>query len=259
MWLRGTKAWSNDLSKIGWHEAPWSAHVSLSTPAQGSSVASLWLQIKSTREAIDVCSEAHQTDPRNANVLRDRAEAYILNQEYEKGEEPSCAQKFMWHCDGTAKNINRRHLGKLMGEKKVSLFLFSCGGLQRGTGLWWQAGNQRRSRASAETAENLPEEGLLQDPRRQQVTGPTALAAESGVLPLWICCFHLGAPTSRRSSKLTGSWRSSGTPITSSPRRRRRRRRRSLSTSPRLKRSWPTQVRGQISSTSRIKSSDVLG
>ncbi|KAM4713787.1 dnaJ homolog subfamily C member 3b isoform 1-T3 [Anableps anableps] len=38
-------------------------------------------------EAIDVCSEAHQRDPQNANVLRDRAEAYILNQEYEKAVE----------------------------------------------------------------------------------------------------------------------------------------------------------------------------
>lgn len=43
--------------------------------------------MKSTYDAIDVCSEAHQRDPRNANILRDRAEAYILNQEYEKGEE----------------------------------------------------------------------------------------------------------------------------------------------------------------------------
>ena len=36
-------------------------------------------------DAIDICSEAHQRDPRNANILRDRAEAFILNQEYEKG------------------------------------------------------------------------------------------------------------------------------------------------------------------------------
>uniref|UniRef100_A0A3Q4M1X5 DnaJ (Hsp40) homolog, subfamily C, member 3b n=1 Tax=Neolamprologus brichardi TaxID=32507 RepID=A0A3Q4M1X5_NEOBR len=43
--------------------------------------------IKSAPEAIDVCSEAHQRDPRNANVLRDRAEAYILNQDYEKAVE----------------------------------------------------------------------------------------------------------------------------------------------------------------------------
>ncbi|KAF3837127.1 hypothetical protein F7725_004591 [Dissostichus mawsoni] len=40
-----------------------------------------------TLDAIDVCSEAHQRDPRNANVLRDRAEAFILNQEYEKAVE----------------------------------------------------------------------------------------------------------------------------------------------------------------------------
>lgn len=44
------------------------------------------LQLKSALEAIDMCSEAHQRDPRNTNVLRDRAEAYILNQDYEKGE-----------------------------------------------------------------------------------------------------------------------------------------------------------------------------
>lgn len=42
---------------------------------------------KLAAEAIDLCSEAHQRDPRNANVLRDRAEAYILNQEYEKAVE----------------------------------------------------------------------------------------------------------------------------------------------------------------------------
>uniref|UniRef100_A0A669D579 DnaJ homolog subfamily C member 3 n=1 Tax=Oreochromis niloticus TaxID=8128 RepID=A0A669D579_ORENI len=45
------------------------------------------VKIKSATEAIDVCSEAHQRDPRNANVLRDRAEAYILNQDYEKAVE----------------------------------------------------------------------------------------------------------------------------------------------------------------------------
>ncbi|XP_076016207.1 dnaJ homolog subfamily C member 3b [Genypterus blacodes] len=45
------------------------------------------VKLKQPDEAIDVCSEAHQRDPRNANVLRDRAEAYILNQDYEKGVE----------------------------------------------------------------------------------------------------------------------------------------------------------------------------
>ncbi|XP_029310656.1 dnaJ homolog subfamily C member 3b [Cottoperca gobio] len=45
------------------------------------------VKINFALDAIDVCSEAHQRDPRNANVLRDRAEAYILNQEYEKAVE----------------------------------------------------------------------------------------------------------------------------------------------------------------------------
>lgn len=53
---------------------------------------------------------------------------------------------------------------------------FSCGGLQGGAGLWRQAGIERRPGASAEAAENLPEEGLLQDPRRQQVSGDIASA-----------------------------------------------------------------------------------
>ncbi|XP_040039178.1 dnaJ homolog subfamily C member 3b [Gasterosteus aculeatus] len=45
------------------------------------------VKLKMAQQAIDACSEAHQRDPRNANVLRDRAEAYILNQEYEKAVE----------------------------------------------------------------------------------------------------------------------------------------------------------------------------
>lgn len=55
--------------------------------------------MKLTHEAIDVCSEAHQRDPRNANILRDRAEAFILNQEYEKGEEPGHVSGGPY-CDG---------------------------------------------------------------------------------------------------------------------------------------------------------------
>ncbi|KAJ8281964.1 hypothetical protein COCON_G00044830 [Conger conger] len=38
-------------------------------------------------EAVDACSEAHQRDPQNVNILRDRAEAYIQNQDYEKAVE----------------------------------------------------------------------------------------------------------------------------------------------------------------------------
>ncbi|XP_029609758.1 dnaJ homolog subfamily C member 3 isoform X2 [Salmo trutta] len=42
---------------------------------------------KMAAKAIDICSEAHQRDPRNINILRDRAEAFILNQDYEKAVE----------------------------------------------------------------------------------------------------------------------------------------------------------------------------
>ncbi|XP_013871649.1 dnaJ homolog subfamily C member 3b [Austrofundulus limnaeus] len=45
------------------------------------------VKLQLANEAIDVCSEAHQRDPRNANILRDRAEAFILNQDYEKAVE----------------------------------------------------------------------------------------------------------------------------------------------------------------------------
>ncbi|XP_073182792.1 dnaJ homolog subfamily C member 3-like isoform X2 [Lepidochelys kempii] len=40
---------------------------------------------KRPQEAIDVCTEAHQRDPRNIFILRDRAEAYILNEEFQRG------------------------------------------------------------------------------------------------------------------------------------------------------------------------------
>lgn len=43
--------------------------------------------MKSGEEAVDVCSEAHQREPQNIHILRDRAEAYILLQEYDKGNE----------------------------------------------------------------------------------------------------------------------------------------------------------------------------
>uniref|UniRef100_A0A8C4I5J6 DnaJ (Hsp40) homolog, subfamily C, member 3b n=1 Tax=Dicentrarchus labrax TaxID=13489 RepID=A0A8C4I5J6_DICLA len=46
-----------------------------------------FVKVKLAHEAIDVCSEAHQRDPRNANILRDRAEAYIMNQDYERAVE----------------------------------------------------------------------------------------------------------------------------------------------------------------------------
>ncbi|KAM4747940.1 dnaJ homolog subfamily C member 3-like [Rhinophrynus dorsalis] len=37
-----------------------------------------------TAEAITICTEAHQRDPQNPLILQDRAEAFILNEEYEK-------------------------------------------------------------------------------------------------------------------------------------------------------------------------------
>ncbi|CAH2272679.1 dnaJ homolog subfamily C member 3-like [Pelobates cultripes] len=40
-----------------------------------------------TDQAITVCTEAHQRDPQNPFLLKDRADAYILNEEYEKAVE----------------------------------------------------------------------------------------------------------------------------------------------------------------------------
>uniref|UniRef100_A0A673MXH1 DnaJ homolog subfamily C member 3-like n=1 Tax=Sinocyclocheilus rhinocerous TaxID=307959 RepID=A0A673MXH1_9TELE len=45
------------------------------------------VKMKSAEEAVDICSEAHQREPQNIHILRDRAEAYILQQEYEKAVE----------------------------------------------------------------------------------------------------------------------------------------------------------------------------
>ncbi|XP_043932932.1 dnaJ homolog subfamily C member 3-like [Protopterus annectens] len=42
---------------------------------------------KKAKEAIDFCTEALQEDPRNIFILRDRAEAYILEDEFEKAVE----------------------------------------------------------------------------------------------------------------------------------------------------------------------------
>lgn len=42
---------------------------------------------KNAEKAVDLCSEAHQREPQNIHILRDRAEAYILLQDYEKAVE----------------------------------------------------------------------------------------------------------------------------------------------------------------------------
>lgn len=140
----------------------------------------------------------------------------------------------------------------------MCLFPFSRGGLPRGKRVWRQPRNQRRSGTSTETAQNLSEEGLLQDPRCRQVTSPTSFSPNktfcAGIkrqieqntptnIEELLLFFFSGMQISRRSSRRTGSWHSSGTRTTSSPRLRRRKRKRSLSTSRRLKRSSPTQVR----------------
>lgn len=40
--------------------------------------------------AISVCSEVLQSDPENVNGLKDRAEAYIQEEQYEEGEPVRC-------------------------------------------------------------------------------------------------------------------------------------------------------------------------
>lgn len=45
------------------------------------------VQMKRSEEALDMCSEAHQLNPQNIHILKDRAEAYIQLQDYEKAVE----------------------------------------------------------------------------------------------------------------------------------------------------------------------------
>lgn len=128
---------------------------------------------------------------------------------------------------------------------RVIGFSFSCsgGGLPGGAGVRRrQQRHQRGSGASAEAAENLPEEGLLQDPRRRQVSAAAAPAGGALRDSENLSCLCSETPTSRRSSKPTESWLSSGTPTTSNPRLRKRKQRRSSSTSRRPKRSSLTRV-----------------
>lgn len=37
-------------------------------------------------KAISVCSEVLESDPQNVNVLKDRAEAYVQEEQYEEGK-----------------------------------------------------------------------------------------------------------------------------------------------------------------------------
>nr|XP_033781169.1 dnaJ homolog subfamily C member 3-like [Geotrypetes seraphini] len=84
---------------------------------------------KRSLEAITICTEALQHDPRNIFILRDRAEAYILNQELEKAVEDYQAAK---ELDGENEEIKegleraqkllkqslRRDYYKILGVKR---------------------------------------------------------------------------------------------------------------------------------------------
>ncbi|KAM9834980.1 dnaJ homolog subfamily C member 3b isoform 1-T1 [Syngnathus typhle] len=66
------------------------------------------VKAKSATEAIDACSEAHRRDPRDAKVLRHRAEAFILNQDYEKAvEDYQEAQEFDGDSDDIREGLER--------------------------------------------------------------------------------------------------------------------------------------------------------
>lgn len=41
--------------------------------------------------AISVCSKVLQSDPENVNVLKDRAEAYVQEEQYEEGKPVRCS------------------------------------------------------------------------------------------------------------------------------------------------------------------------
>uniref|UniRef100_A0A673GV02 Claudin-15-like n=1 Tax=Sinocyclocheilus rhinocerous TaxID=307959 RepID=A0A673GV02_9TELE len=78
------------------------------------------VKMKSAEEAVDICSEAHQREPQNIHILRDRAEAYILLQEYEKAvEDYQEAREF----DQDNQEI-REGLDRILG---VSCFWGTCG------------------------------------------------------------------------------------------------------------------------------------
>lgn len=43
-------------------------------------------QAQQGSRAIEVCSEVLQSEPENVNVLKDRAEAYLQEEQYEEGK-----------------------------------------------------------------------------------------------------------------------------------------------------------------------------
>uniref|UniRef100_A0A8C5WEF5 J domain-containing protein n=1 Tax=Leptobrachium leishanense TaxID=445787 RepID=A0A8C5WEF5_9ANUR len=67
--------------------------------------------------AITVCTEAHQRDPQNPHVLKDRATAYILNEEFEKAVEDYQQAK---ELDGESEEIKEglERAQKLLKQSK---------------------------------------------------------------------------------------------------------------------------------------------
>ena len=48
-------------------------------------------QSQQASRAISVCSEVLESDPQNVNALKDRAEAYVQEEQYEEGKSLSCS------------------------------------------------------------------------------------------------------------------------------------------------------------------------
>lgn len=160
----------------------------------------------------------------------------------------------------TSENCNATANDTRSWSDKIFVYSSACLRSHDNVSLSFQLWRTTRRRWTLTTSRNWKtawseRRSCWKSPRRGTTTRSSASAGkrrervlsgqQCGVLvapgrPLWI--HQSGVPTSRRSSRLTGSWRSSGTRTTSSPRWRKRRRRRSLLTSPQLKRSWPTQV-----------------
>lgn len=46
----------------------------------------VWPQDQQGAKAVPVCSEVLSTDPQNVNALKDRAEAYLQDEQYENGK-----------------------------------------------------------------------------------------------------------------------------------------------------------------------------
>lgn len=61
---------------------------------KGSIQASFFLcydQAQQASRAISVCSEVLKSNPANVNVLKDRAEAYLQDEQYEEGKPDICS------------------------------------------------------------------------------------------------------------------------------------------------------------------------